>query len=133
MGYNHELDEMNYSHVSFKKNIDMKHLLVLARQCKIENVEISLENDVLILKSKEIETYIRKISARKLEWGTYANDYMFWMTEFIASCIIRHTDPKAKITNEGISEKMSPDFDMKYPTLMDWNNVFVKLINKYLK
>lgn len=65
---------MNYSHVSFKKNIDMKHLLVLARQCKIENVEISLENDVLILKSIGIETYIRKISDRKLEWVTYTND-----------------------------------------------------------
>ena len=60
------------------------------------------------------------VSGRKFEWKHHYDMVLWWVVSFFMSNLIRRINPNAKIRDEGIEERIAPDFDLHYPVPMVW-------------
>jgi hypothetical protein len=116
----------NCAFVSFKKNIDLNLCVEKLREVNASRfdgclrIELYGDNGISVLTPEDETFWFWRISPRKLEWKHPRGDIQWWLFEYIASYMIRSIYPLAQISDEGIDEKMAPNFDINYPTALSW-------------
>jgi hypothetical protein len=115
----------NCASVSFKKNVDLDLCVAKLQEVNASRFDgclrIDLDDDgISVTTPEEFNFNFWRISPRKLEWKHPHGQIEWWIMEYVASYMVRSIHPTAKISDEGIEEKLEPDFDIKYPTALSW-------------
>lgn len=113
----------NYTWAAFRKNIDLDVLEALFHDVN----RISFENKLVVARTyNSIRVadddgvyWYEIVLSRKLQWKHGHGDFHWWRKNFIGHYVARNF-AKCVIRDEGISETMEPDFDLKYPTAESW-------------
>jgi hypothetical protein len=57
---------------------------------------------------------------KEFEWKHEIDQFIWWIVSCLMSRFITAIDPNIKMTDDGISETLNPDFHIKYPKPVDW-------------
>lgn len=116
----------NCAFASFKKNIDLDLCLEKLQEVNAARfdgclrIELYGKNGISVTTPEDFNFHFWRISPRKFEWKHAMGQVEWWIMEYLASYMVRSIYPLAQISDEGIDEKMSPTFDIKYPDARSW-------------
>ncbi len=119
----------NLQSVRFKRDINMVAVEASLQEINenrfddVFQVEMAPESFSLSL-TGSVFLRVWRVSPRKLEWKLHYDPVLCWVVLFFMSKLIRTLEKTAKISDDGLEEKLGATCDLEYPTAESWFRAF---------